>query len=101
MTEEISIEVEGKHISGHFVVRDGMVTVTAPDGRTTSSARKRSQRRFYFNCTGMRRPPQTSERRRTSFAGPTRLPLNRPSPPDSTRPPPDLLSLRFVRPISV
>ena len=35
MTEEISIEVEGKHISGHYVVRDGMVTVTASDGRTT------------------------------------------------------------------
>jgi hypothetical protein len=35
MTEEISIEVEGKHISGHYVVKDGMVTVTASDGRTT------------------------------------------------------------------
>jgi hypothetical protein len=35
MTEEISIEVEGKHISGHYVVRDGMVTVTASDGRST------------------------------------------------------------------
>jgi hypothetical protein len=35
MTEEINIEVEGKHISGHYVVKDGMVTVTAFDGRTT------------------------------------------------------------------
>ena len=35
MTEEISIEVEGKHISGRYVVRDGMVTVTASDGRST------------------------------------------------------------------
>jgi hypothetical protein len=35
MTEKISIEVEGKHISGQYIVRDGMVTVTATDGRTT------------------------------------------------------------------
>jgi hypothetical protein len=29
MTEKISIEVEGKRISGRYVVRDGMVIVTA------------------------------------------------------------------------
>jgi hypothetical protein len=34
VTEKISIEVEGKRISGRFVVKDGMVTVTASDGRT-------------------------------------------------------------------
>jgi hypothetical protein len=35
MTEKISIEVESKHVSGQYVVSDGMVTVTASDGRTT------------------------------------------------------------------
>jgi hypothetical protein len=35
MAEEISIEVEGKHTSGHYVVRDVMVTVAASDGRST------------------------------------------------------------------
>ena len=35
MTEKISIEVEGKHISGQYIVKDGMVTVTASDGRAT------------------------------------------------------------------
>jgi hypothetical protein len=34
VTEKISIEVGGKRISGRFVVKDGMVTVTASDGRT-------------------------------------------------------------------
>ena len=29
MTEEIGIEVEGKHISGHYVGKDGMVTPSA------------------------------------------------------------------------
>ena len=36
MTEKISIEVEGKRISGRYVVKDGMVIVTASDGRTTT-----------------------------------------------------------------
>ena len=35
MTEKISIEVESKRVSGQYVVSDGMVTVTASDGRTT------------------------------------------------------------------
>jgi hypothetical protein len=35
MSEKISIEVEGKRISGRFVAKDGMVTVPASDGRTT------------------------------------------------------------------
>jgi hypothetical protein len=34
MSKKISIEVEGKRISGRFVAKDGMVTVTASDGRT-------------------------------------------------------------------
>ena len=36
MTEKISIEVEGKRISGRYVVKDGMVIVTGSDGRTTT-----------------------------------------------------------------
>ena len=36
MTEKISIEVEGKRISGRYVVKDGMVIVTVSDGRTTT-----------------------------------------------------------------
>ena len=36
MTENISIEVESKRVSGQYVVRDGMVPVTASDGRTTT-----------------------------------------------------------------
>jgi hypothetical protein len=36
MSEKISIQdVDGKHISGHYVVSDGIVIVTASDGRTT------------------------------------------------------------------
>jgi hypothetical protein len=36
MIEKISIQdVDGKRISGQYVVKDGMVTVTASDGRTT------------------------------------------------------------------
>jgi hypothetical protein len=36
MSEKISIQdVDGKRISGQYVVKDGMVTVTASDGRTT------------------------------------------------------------------
>jgi hypothetical protein len=35
MSEKISIDVDGKRISGRYVVKDGMVTVTASDGRTT------------------------------------------------------------------
>ena len=37
MTVKISIQdTQGKSISGEYVVRDGMVTVTASDGRTTT-----------------------------------------------------------------
>jgi hypothetical protein len=36
MTEKISIEVEGKRISGRYVVKAGMVIVTVSDGRTTT-----------------------------------------------------------------
>jgi hypothetical protein len=36
MSEEISIQdANGQRISGRYVVRDGIVTVTAADGRTT------------------------------------------------------------------
>jgi hypothetical protein len=36
MSEIISLEDDGKRMSGRYVVRDGMVTVTASDGRTTT-----------------------------------------------------------------
>jgi hypothetical protein len=36
--EEINIEADGKRISGRYVVRDGMVTVIASDGRTRTAA---------------------------------------------------------------
>jgi hypothetical protein len=36
--EEISIEADGKRLSGRYVVRDGMVTVIASDGRTRTAA---------------------------------------------------------------
>jgi hypothetical protein len=37
MSVKISIQdTQGKSISGEYVVRDGMVTVTASDGRTTT-----------------------------------------------------------------
>jgi hypothetical protein len=36
MSEKISIQdVDGKRVSGDYAVRDGIVTVTAADGRTT------------------------------------------------------------------
>jgi hypothetical protein len=39
MSEKISIQdVDGKSISGHYVVRNGRVIVTASDGRTTRAA---------------------------------------------------------------
>jgi hypothetical protein len=39
MSEKISIQdVDGKPITGHYVLRDGIVTVTASDGRTTRGA---------------------------------------------------------------
>jgi hypothetical protein len=34
MNEKVSFEEAGKRISGQYVVRDGMVTVTASNGRT-------------------------------------------------------------------
>ena len=43
MTEKISIEVESKRVSGQYVVSDGMVTVTASDGRTTKGVIERGQ----------------------------------------------------------
>jgi hypothetical protein len=34
MSEQISFQdADGKHVSGRFDVSDGMITVTAPDGR--------------------------------------------------------------------
>jgi hypothetical protein len=36
MSEEISIQdADGKAVMGHYVLRDGVVIVTASDGRTT------------------------------------------------------------------
>ena len=35
MSEQVSIQdLDGKRISGQYVVKDGVVTVTAADGRT-------------------------------------------------------------------
>jgi hypothetical protein len=36
MNEKVIFEVAGKRIAGRYVVRDGMVIVTASDGRTTT-----------------------------------------------------------------
>jgi hypothetical protein len=37
MSQEISfVDVHGNRISGQYVMKDGMVTVTASDGRTTT-----------------------------------------------------------------
>ena len=37
MSQEISfVDIHGNRISGQYVMRDGMVTVTASDGRTTT-----------------------------------------------------------------
>ena len=37
MNEKISIQdINGKRISGRYAVRDGIVTVTTSDGRTTT-----------------------------------------------------------------
>ena len=39
MSEKISIQdVDGKSISGHYVLSNGIVIVTASDGRTTRAA---------------------------------------------------------------
>jgi hypothetical protein len=39
MSEKISVQdVDGKSISGHYVLRNGIVIVTASDGRTTRAA---------------------------------------------------------------
>jgi hypothetical protein len=39
MSEKISIQdVDGKPIPGRYVLRDGIVVVTASDGRTTRAA---------------------------------------------------------------
>jgi hypothetical protein len=35
MNEKVSMEDDGKCISGRYVVKDGIVTVTASDGRAT------------------------------------------------------------------
>ena len=38
MSDEIYVQhTNGKRISGRYVVKDGTVTVTAPDGRTTTA----------------------------------------------------------------
>jgi hypothetical protein len=35
MSEQVSIQdLDGKRISGRYVIKDGVVTVTAADGRT-------------------------------------------------------------------
>jgi hypothetical protein len=37
MSQEISfVDIHGNRISGQYVMKDGMVTVTASDGRTTT-----------------------------------------------------------------
>jgi hypothetical protein len=64
MSEKTRIlDVDGKAISGHYVLTDGIIIVTASDGRTTRAAiedsmlsRRLSQRRFCSNCTGMGTP---------------------------------------------
>jgi hypothetical protein len=39
MSEKISVQdVDGNSISGHYVLRNGIVIVTASDGRTTRAA---------------------------------------------------------------
>jgi hypothetical protein len=38
MSDEVSVQhTDGKRISGRYVVKDGMVTVTAINGRTTTA----------------------------------------------------------------
>jgi hypothetical protein len=52
MSEKISVQdVDGKSISGHYVLRNGIVIVTASDGRTTRAAIEESML-FCSNCTG-------------------------------------------------
>ncbi len=36
MNEKVSFEEAGQRVSGRYVVRDGIVIVTASDGRTTT-----------------------------------------------------------------
>jgi hypothetical protein len=36
MIEKVSFEEAGKRVSGRYIVKDGMVIVTAFDGRTTT-----------------------------------------------------------------
>ena len=62
MIEKVSFEEAGKRVSGRYVVKDGMVIVTAFDGRTTTGAIEDSMlspetlaKTFYFNCTDMGR----------------------------------------------
>jgi hypothetical protein len=70
MSEEISIQdANGQRISGRYVVRDGIVTVTAAvaaqrggRSKTVCSAPRPSQRRFCFNC--IRRGDRPVEPRR-------------------------------------
>jgi hypothetical protein len=38
MSEKISFQdADGKHVSGRFKISHGMITVTAPDGRTKTA----------------------------------------------------------------
>jgi hypothetical protein len=37
MSDKISVHTDGKRISGRYIVKDRMVTVTAPNGRTTTA----------------------------------------------------------------
>ena len=62
MIEKVSFEEAGKRVSGRYIVKDGMVIVTAFDGCTTTGVIEDSmlspetwQRRFCFNCTDMGR----------------------------------------------
>jgi hypothetical protein len=62
MSEKISIQdVDGKPIAGHYVLRDGIVVVTASDGRTTRGAIEDSMllpvsyRPVSVRCCGSRR----------------------------------------------
>lgn len=42
MNEKVSMEGDGKRISGRYAVKDGIVTVTASNGRITKGAIKDS-----------------------------------------------------------
>jgi hypothetical protein len=74
MSEKISIQdSDGKRISAQYIVKDGIVNVTASDGRTTSGVIedtmltwRPSRRRFCLGCTGTGCRPIISETRRAA-----------------------------------